>query len=35
MEEESRKDHQALLNPGEENELVSLPFFLLSFLKSV
>ena len=29
MEEEREKDHQALLNPGEENEMVSLSFFLL------
>lgn len=29
MEEKSKKDHRALLNQGEENELVSLPFFLL------
>lgn len=29
MEEKSKKDQQALLNQGEENELVSLPLFLL------
>lgn len=33
MEENSKKDHRALLNQGEEDELVSLPFIFLVFSK--
>lgn len=34
MEEKSKKDHRALLNQGEENELVSLSFLLLQSSQS-